>query len=349
MHDFALDEIVGRKRMRKSDPSPSSSEIMQPTKGVKKCKTAKTDSKANRQDAVLKAIALDTVTERHILDTVGDNRYTREILRRLVALEVVQRLGCGGPSDPFEYRFLRTPEEAEALGMVDPAQQLRCERIESKILAFLSLQEDFILERQIRLNVGDNTGTGSALRRLVSDGRVLRAGRGGSANPFTYRLAAETQATPDATTAAMVCEAPAVGEAAQREEDAMVSEVDLVGLWSQDLSDDAYASEADTADAASVHECSDDDAAGDSDEESAADHDASTTDDEALCFMAAEEDAFLEEHVAAAMHDFLISEPEAHSMEAEEELGAAATGVVLDMDMAVSDMCLDAVTRFMSV
>ena len=136
----------------------------------------------------MQAIASGKVSERHILDAVGDNRYSREVLRRLVALQIVERSGLGGAADPFLYRVLRTPEEAAALGAVDPAQQKRLHNNEAKVLSFLASQSGFVLERTIRTSLGDNTGIGSALRRLVADERVVRAGRGGSAQPFTYRI-----------------------------------------------------------------------------------------------------------------------------------------------------------------
>jgi hypothetical protein len=103
---FELVEVVGKKRAR-TEPEHATP----PSKCAKK----------NRQDDVLKAIGDRPVTERHILEQVGDNRYTREILRRLMALEVVQRIGKGGSNDPYLYKFVRTPEEALDLGMVDPA------------------------------------------------------------------------------------------------------------------------------------------------------------------------------------------------------------------------------------
>lgn len=161
--------------------------------------------KKNRQDDVLKAIGDKPVTERHILEQVGDNRYTREILRRLMSLEVVQRIGKGGSNDPYLYKFVRTPEEALNLGMVDPAVDIRMQRIENKILALLSEQDGFVTEKQIRAIVGDNTGTGKALRRLVKNSRVERIGRGGAGNPFTYKM------NQDAIEASLkVCESVAV-------------------------------------------------------------------------------------------------------------------------------------------
>lgn len=169
---FELVDVVSRKRPR------SESADAAPQKSAKK----------NRQDDVLKAIGDKPVTERHILEQVGDNRYTREILRRLMALEVVQRVGKGGSNDPYLYKFVRTPEEALDLGKVDPAVDIRMQRIENKIIALLREQDGFVTEKQIRAVVGDNTGTGKALRRLVNNSRVERIGRGGAGNPFTYKL-----------------------------------------------------------------------------------------------------------------------------------------------------------------
>lgn len=171
--DFELVDVVGRKRARSEAPASAA---------TPKC------AKKNRQDDVLKAIGDKPVTERHILEQVGDNRYTREILRRLMALEVVQRVGKGGSNDPFLYKFVRTPEEALDLGKVDPAVDIRMQRIENKIIALLREQEGFVTEKEIRAIVGDNTGTGKALRRLVKNLRVERIGRGGAGNPFTYKI-----------------------------------------------------------------------------------------------------------------------------------------------------------------
>ena len=172
--DFALAEASKKRPRRDADAEA-------PPKSAK-------SAKKNRQDDVIKAIGSTPVTERHILQQVGDNRYTREILRRLMSLEVVQRLGKGGANDPFLYKFVRTPEEALELGMVDPTVDIRMQRIETKIVALLGEQDGFVTEKQIRAAVGDNTGTGKALRRLVVKARVERAGRGGAGNPFTYKL-----------------------------------------------------------------------------------------------------------------------------------------------------------------
>jgi hypothetical protein len=66
------------------------------------------------------------------------------------------------------------------------ALQVRLKRIETKILSLLSSTDDYTTEKYIRTQVGDNTGTGKALRRLVHRGRVLRYGKGGVGDPFRY-------------------------------------------------------------------------------------------------------------------------------------------------------------------
>ncbi len=152
---------------------------------VKTPKTVKRS--ANRQSDVLRCIVDQPVTERAILEQCGDNRYTREILRRLMALGSVERIGRGGANDPYRYRFLCTPEEAIEQGREDPAVNIRMQRIETKILALLGEREGFVTEKDIRSVVGDNTGTGKALRNLVKTSRVLRIGKGGVGDPFTYK------------------------------------------------------------------------------------------------------------------------------------------------------------------
>eukprot|EP00961_Rhodomonas_salina_P214521 2897270-Rhodomonas_salina.1 len=104
-----------------------------------------------------------------------------------MAVKVVQRMGRGGSNDPFLYRVVKCASEVLEQGIIDPASDIRMQRIESKILALLSEEEGFVTEKQIRAVVGDNTGTGKALRRLVKNTRVLRVGRGGAGDPFTYQ------------------------------------------------------------------------------------------------------------------------------------------------------------------
>ena len=172
--NIKTEEVVGKKRCRPDDVENETP------------KTAK--KPVNRQADVLKCIMDEPVTERVILERCGDNRYTREILRRLVALASVERFGQGGAGDPFRYRFLCTPEEALRKGNVDPQVSIRMARIEEKIAALLSTHEGFVTEKEIRSVVGDNTGTGKALRNLVKTSRVARAGRGGLGNPYTYKI-----------------------------------------------------------------------------------------------------------------------------------------------------------------
>lgn len=338
---FALDDTVGRKR-----PACDHHDAAQEPSAAKRQATP-AKHKANRQDDVLAAIGARVVTERYILDTVGDNRYTREILRRLVALEVVQRTGVGGPSDPFLYKFLRPVAEAEALGKVDPAQQQRSQRIEHKILSFLGEQHGFVLERLVRLSCGDNTGTGSALRRLVSDGRVERAGRGGSSDPFTYCMAsAET---------VMLCEpqpVPAATEAPDNE----VSMRGLACLWRDTdlLQHDAEtsASEADTDDAGSLS-----DVPLDSDSEG---------DDSVMMEEGEHTDMSVEEE-EAAVHSFFISPDafeeadmaDAVTAEHAEEVVMEEREAVMEeddaslkhfeVDMMVSELCDDSVARYLDL
>eukprot|EP00960_Hanusia_phi_P067540 766653-Hanusia_phi.AAC.2 len=142
----------------------------------------------NKQDDILRAIGDQPVTERQILSAVGDNRYTREILRRLMALSVVERMGKGGSSEPFLYKVVRSPSEALREGRKDPVVEVRLKRVEDKIISFFKLNRELVTEKAIRSCIGDNTGTGKALRRLVSTRRILRIGKGGAGSPFLYRL-----------------------------------------------------------------------------------------------------------------------------------------------------------------
>ncbi|EKX44771.1 hypothetical protein GUITHDRAFT_163442 [Guillardia theta CCMP2712] len=143
---------------------------------------------SNKQEDILRAIGDQPVTERQILSAVGDNRYTREILRRLMALSVVERMGKGGSSEPFLYKVVRSPSEALREGLKDPVVEMRLKRVEDRIISFFKLHQELVTEKVIRSFIGDNTGTGKALRRLVSSRRIHRIGKGGAGNPFLYRL-----------------------------------------------------------------------------------------------------------------------------------------------------------------
>lgn len=176
-----IDEsVLGQKRTRPDDENET-------PKTVKK-------KPANRQADVLKCVMEKPVTERAILEQCGDNRYTREILRRLMALESVERMGKGGANDPFRYGYVCSPEEALEAGKVDLTVNMRMKRIADKILALLVQCPSFVNEKEIRATVGDNTGTGKALRHLVKTLRVTRIGRGGVADPYKYWVQEHTSA-----------------------------------------------------------------------------------------------------------------------------------------------------------
>mmetsp|Transcript_2687 Transcript_2687/g.9025 ORF Transcript_2687/g.9025 Transcript_2687/m.9025 type:complete len:444 (+) Transcript_2687:420-1751(+) len=150
------------------------------------------EQRLKRQQEVLKAIGEGGVTEKTILGRLGDSRYTREILRRLLAQGIVNRCGKGGSNDPFLYSLNKEhfDEKGNVIcspDMIDPGLEVRLRRIEGKIKTFLDSQSGYITEKRIRIEVGDNTGTGKALRRLVITGVVEREGRGGIGDPYRYR------------------------------------------------------------------------------------------------------------------------------------------------------------------
>jgi len=167
------------------------------------------------------AIGQGNVTEKSILDRVGDSRYTREILRRLLAQGVVVRVGKGGSNDPFLYTVVQSmvSEDGNIIAsshLVDPGLEVRLKRIETKILSLLSVTKGYTTEKIIRKEVGDNTGTGKALRRLVVSGGVLRAGKGGVGDPFRYCFGSEhpRESVPATARAITVSTAPAQSSAA---------------------------------------------------------------------------------------------------------------------------------------
>eukprot|EP00282_Hemiselmis_andersenii_P003287 CAMPEP_0114127500 /NCGR_PEP_ID=MMETSP0043_2-20121206/10412_1 /TAXON_ID=464988 /ORGANISM="Hemiselmis andersenii, Strain CCMP644" /LENGTH=284 /DNA_ID=CAMNT_0001220587 /DNA_START=16 /DNA_END=867 /DNA_ORIENTATION=+ len=158
-------------------------------------KEERQNQKIKRQEEVMRAIGRASVTEKCVLEKVGDSRYTREILRRLLAQGIVNRKGKGGSNDPFLYTINTCHLNcdgglAETPNLVDPGLEVRLKRIEAKITELLIAQKDCTTEKFIRMVVGDNTGTGKAIRRLVSNGRVLRVGKGGVGDPYRYRLEA---------------------------------------------------------------------------------------------------------------------------------------------------------------
>ena len=192
---------------------------------VKMTAEERNKQKLKRQQEVMHAIGSGNVTEKSILDRVGDSRYTREILRRLLAQGVVIRVGKGGSNDPFLYTIVAgmVSEDGNIIAsssLVDPGLEVRLKRIETKILGLLSTSNEFTTEKYIRTQVGDNTGTGKALRRLVVSGRVLREGKGGVGDPFRYRYCSDcptaplTAAAPNGPAAAWPIAAAAAAAAA---------------------------------------------------------------------------------------------------------------------------------------
>jgi len=188
---------------------PSSSSAAVPALGLgpavkpKMTMEERQKNKFKRQEEVMQAIGAGNVTEKTILDNVGDSRYTREILRRLLAQGVVARVGKGGSNDPFLYTVVQgmVSKDGKALtthSLADPGLEVRLRRIETKITAQLSKSPEFTTEKAIRLLVGDNTGTGKALRRLVAGNRVLRIGKGGVSDPYRYKYNTAYVAPPDA-------------------------------------------------------------------------------------------------------------------------------------------------------
>jgi len=180
--------------------------------------------KLKRQQEVLHAISPGNVTEKSILDRVGDSRYTREILRRLLAQGVVIRVGKGGSNDPFLYTVVEAMVSEDgniisSANLVDPGLEVRLKRIETKILTVLasllssnllsSNGSHFTTEKYIRAQVGDNTGTGKSLRRLVVSGRVVREGKGGVGDPFHYCYASDMPTESRALPATVICVTPA--------------------------------------------------------------------------------------------------------------------------------------------
>ena len=156
-------------------PAPKSSPRSAPKRSKADSQLRKSLDKLNRQANLLDAIGSEAVTERQILNRVGDNRYTREILRKLLSMEVVVRTGKGGSCDPFRYRSLRKNARAEIAELTDPVLEARMKRIETKIISLLGETSKPVSERCIRNSVGDNTGTGKALRRLVQRKQVMGA------------------------------------------------------------------------------------------------------------------------------------------------------------------------------
>jgi len=165
---------------------------------VKMSKEERNRQKLKRQEEVIHSIGKGAVTEKFVLDRVGDSRYTREIVRRLLAQGMIERKGKGGSNDPFLYSVAVGTVNEQGLcvipsNLVDPGLEVRLKRIEIKIVALLVAEREYTTEKVIRMVVGDNTGTGKAIRRLVNTGKVNRIGKGGVGDPYRYKLAHEVE------------------------------------------------------------------------------------------------------------------------------------------------------------
>jgi hypothetical protein len=127
-----------------------------------------------RQTDLITSMGAEAATERQILNRVGDTRYTRELLRKLISMNIVERTGKGGLHDPFRYKLSPFLGAFDFSRVQDPILERRMKRLEEKILDLLSDTDRMLprSERCIRTVVGDNTGTGKALRRLVKSSKV---------------------------------------------------------------------------------------------------------------------------------------------------------------------------------
>ena len=99
--------------------------------------------------------------------------------------------------------------------MTDIGLELRLLRVATKIKGLVCEARDGLTEKEIRSVVGDNVGTGKALRSLISQGHVKRMGRGrsialrfaqpwlardkpagGSGDPFVYEVVSGFESVP---------------------------------------------------------------------------------------------------------------------------------------------------------
>ena len=64
-------------------------------KNAKLTKEEKERDRSVKKDNILKSLASQHLTEKEILRDVGDSRYTREVLRKLLAEAKIYRVGKG--------------------------------------------------------------------------------------------------------------------------------------------------------------------------------------------------------------------------------------------------------------
>jgi hypothetical protein len=143
----------------------------------------------SKEEEIISAIGEVCLAEFDIMRKVGDSRYAREVLRRLLEQGVVQRVGKGGSCDKFTY-FVRLDRVGEdGRGIKDEAipergSEVRMRRMEKKIMeAFKVAQGCAMTEMAMRGVAGDNKGTGQGLRRMVASTQILRIGMGGASDP----------------------------------------------------------------------------------------------------------------------------------------------------------------------
>jgi hypothetical protein len=132
---------------------------------------------------------------------VGDSRYTREVFRTLLAEAKIYRVGKGGQCDPFRYVAAEFYDGAGKLpeGFVKHfGLERKLLRVATRIKDLVCEARDRLTEKEIRSVVGDNVGTGKALRSLVSQGHVKRMGRGGSGDPYVYEVVSGFESVPAA-------------------------------------------------------------------------------------------------------------------------------------------------------
>jgi hypothetical protein len=141
-----------------------------------------------KRRVILEVLGSQAKTEKEILDAgVGDSRYAREVLRRLCAEGKIYRSGAGGGADPYRYTAARYYEGAQERLLEVPVE-VRLQRIAKRIQEVLmsTSEGNYMTERDIRAAVGDNIGTGKALRLLHRTGCIARMGKGGGTQPFQY-------------------------------------------------------------------------------------------------------------------------------------------------------------------
>lgn len=103
---------------------------------------------------------------------------------RYRTLRTIQRYGTD-----LEETVLRFDPEARTVSLGSPKAEEEENRIAGAIIEFLTVQEEPVTEAEIDENVeGRRSVRKRALRRLVTEGRVERTGRGGRGSPYLYSL-----------------------------------------------------------------------------------------------------------------------------------------------------------------